>query len=110
MKSFKRFVKEASGFPTGPVGENPVMRKVRLDSFLTFYGPGGLATPDDVEALEQVQQGLTSTIKEVPWSVMTRGIAKEGEQLNSDELHLRTFWRRWNTLMVDAGSAVSAAE
>ena len=26
-------------------------RARRLDSFLTFYGPGGLATPDDVEAL-----------------------------------------------------------
>ena len=23
MKSFKKFMKEASGFPTGPVGENP---------------------------------------------------------------------------------------
>ena len=23
MKSFKKFIKEASGFPTGPVGENP---------------------------------------------------------------------------------------
>ena len=101
---------EVTAWALGPVDENPVMRKVRLDSFLTFYGPGGLATPDDVEALEQVQQGLTSTIKEVPWSVMTRGIAKEGEQLNSDELHLRTFWRRWNALMVDPGSAISAGE
>ena len=24
----------------------------KLDSFLTFYGPGGFAPPDDVEALE----------------------------------------------------------
>jgi p-cumate 2,3-dioxygenase alpha subunit len=24
---------------------------------------------------------------------------KEGEQLNTDELHLRAFWRRWNALM-----------
>ena len=23
MKTFKKFIKEASGFPTGPVGENP---------------------------------------------------------------------------------------
>ena len=23
MKSFKSYIKEASGFPTGPVGENP---------------------------------------------------------------------------------------
>ncbi len=26
----------------------------------TFYGPGGFATPDDVEALELVQQGLAN--------------------------------------------------
>lgn len=99
---------EVTAWALGPVGENPVMRKVRLDSFLTFYGPGGLATPDDVEALEQVQEGLTSTFKEAPWSVMTRGIAKKGEQLNSDELHLRTFWRRWNALMMDADNILSA--
>ena len=84
------------------------MRKVRLDAFLTFYGPGGFATPDDVEALMQVQRGIAETVNEVPWSVMTRGIAKEGEQLNSDELHLRTFWRRWNELMT--GNMLSAAE
>src|SRR5690349_3972691 len=47
----------------GPVEETPLARKVRLDSFLTFYGPGGLATPDDIEALESVQQGL-ATYKE----------------------------------------------
>ena len=101
---------EVTAWALGPVGESPVMRKVRLDSFLTFYGPGGLATPDDVEALRQVQEGLTSTVREVPWSVMTRGIAKDGEQLNSDELHLRTFWRRWNELMTGEQAAVEAAE
>ena len=103
---------QVTAWALGPVGESPIMRKVRLDSFLTFYGPGGLATPDDVEALEQVQNGLTSTVKEVPWSVMTRGIAKDGEQLNSDELHLRTFWRRWNALMTgdDVSAKAEAAE
>ena len=100
---------KVTAWALGPVGESAVMRKVRLDSFLTFYGPGGLATPDDVEALEQVQQGLTSTVKEVPWSVMTRGIAKDGEQLNSDELHLRTFWRRWNALMTGEAATTAAA-
>lgn len=100
---------KVTAWALGPIGENATMRKVRLDSFLTFYGPGGLATPDDVEALEQVQQGLTSTVKEVPWSVMTRGIAKDGEQLNSDELHLRTFWRRWNELMTGTASDISVA-
>ena len=101
---------KVTAWALGPVGESAIMRKVRLDSFLTFYGPGGLATPDDVEALEQVQAGLTSTVKEVPWSVMTRGIAKDGEQLNSDELHLRTFWRRWNTMMTGEAAAIETAE
>ena len=82
----------------GPTEETPTARAVRLDSFLTFYGPGGFATPDDVEALESVQAGL-ATYREVPWSVMTRGMAKEGEQLNTDELHLRAFWVEWDKLM-----------
>jgi hypothetical protein len=53
-----------------------------------------------VEALESVQQGLASW-REVPWSVMSRGMAKEGEQLNTDELHLRAFWLQWAELMGD---------
>ena len=56
------------------------------------------ATPDDIAALESVQQGL-ATYREVPWSVMNRGMAKEGEQLNTDELHLRAFWIQWDKLM-----------
>ena len=60
----------------------------------------GLATPDDVEALEMVQAGIAATHREVPWSVMSRGMAKTGEQLNSDELHLRAFWLQWEKLML----------
>jgi len=82
----------------GPIEESEVARAVRLDSFLTFYDPGGFATPDDVEALESVQKGM-ATFKEVPWSVMSRGMSKDGEQLNTDELHLRAFWIRWKELM-----------
>jgi phenylpropionate dioxygenase-like ring-hydroxylating dioxygenase large terminal subunit len=82
----------------GPIEESPQARAIRLDSFLTFYGPGGFATPDDVEALESVQKGMT-TYREVPWSVMSRGMNKVGEQLNTDELHLRAFWLRWHELM-----------
>ena len=84
----------------GPKEETATSRARRLDSFLTFYGPGGLATPDDVEALEMVQKGV-STWREVPWSEMSRGMNKPGDQLNTDEEHLRTFWRRWNELMTD---------
>jgi p-cumate 2,3-dioxygenase alpha subunit len=85
----------------GPKGESAAARAIRLDSFLTFYGPGGFATPDDIEALESVQAGMAS-YREIPWSVMTRGMAKEGEQLNTDERHLREFWIQWDKLMRDA--------
>ena len=64
--------------------ETPEARAIRLDSFLTFYGPGGFATPDDVEALELVQQGLANW-QDDRWSEMSRGMGKNGERLNSDE-------------------------
>ena len=51
-------------------GGDAARAPVRLDSFLTFYGPGGFATPDDIEALESVQQGLAA-YREVQWSPMT---------------------------------------
>lgn len=86
----------------GPKEESESARARRLDAFLTFYGPGGFATPDDVEALELVQQGLANW-KDDPWSEMSRGMAKadDDHQLNSDEHHLRTFWRHWNKLMTE---------
>jgi p-cumate 2,3-dioxygenase alpha subunit len=82
----------------GPQEESESARARRLDSFLTFYGPGGFATPDDVEALECVQSGLR-TWQEIQWSELSRGLDKKGEQLNTDELHLRAFWRQWDKHM-----------
>jgi p-cumate 2,3-dioxygenase alpha subunit len=92
---------DVTAWALGPTGESAKARAIRLDSFLTFYGPGGFATPDDVEALESVQKGLAAH-REVPWSVMTRGIDKAGEQLNTDELHLREFWIHWDRYMRNA--------
>jgi p-cumate 2,3-dioxygenase alpha subunit len=89
-----------TAWAVGPKDESASSRARRLDSFLTFYGPGGLATPDDVAALECVQDGL-ATWREAPWSEVSRGMNKAGEQLNTDEEHLRAFWRRWNELMTD---------
>ena len=87
-----------TAWAAGPVEESGTSRARRLDSFLTFYGPGGFATPDDVEALELVQQGLAAW-REVGWSEISRGMNKSGQQLNTDEIHLRAFWREWNRLM-----------
>jgi len=82
----------------GPVEETEEQRARRLHAFLTFYGPGGFATPDDVAALEATQQGY-STWREIEWNEMSRGMANTGTQSNTDEGHLRVFWRRWRDLM-----------
>ncbi len=89
-----------------PVDEDPVLHDVRLDNFLTFLGPGGLATPDDVEALECCQRGF-STWQELPWSDISRGIGKERPAI-TDELQMRAFWRRWNQLMTGDPAAVGS--
>ena len=84
----------------GPVEETEAQRARRLYAFLTFYGPGGFATPDDVAALEAAQQGYQA-YREVPWNDMSRGMNKspDEEQLHTDEGHLRVFWRKWAEMM-----------
>jgi p-cumate 2,3-dioxygenase subunit alpha len=78
--------------------EDPTVRKVRLESYVTFAGPGGLATPDDVEALESCQQGARSGVE---WSNLSRGYFSE-EPPMSGELQMRVFWRRWQQQLLAA--------
>jgi p-cumate 2,3-dioxygenase alpha subunit len=80
-----------------PKGESREARKRRLDNFLEFLGPGGFATPDDVEALESAQRGYASA-KFAPWNDISRGMLKEVPSSN-DENQMRAFWREWNRLM-----------
>jgi phenylpropionate dioxygenase-like ring-hydroxylating dioxygenase large terminal subunit len=82
--------------------EDADLRARRLDNFITFQGPGGFATPDDLEALEACQAGFR-TGAGVPWSDISRGMHRErsGQSCPStDELPLRAFWRKWQKLMV----------
>ena len=87
---------EISAWALAPKEENPEMRALRLDNFLTFLGPGGFATPDDVEMLESCQRGFAN--KEVMWSDISRGMKRE-RPLPNDELQMQTFWRRWHQLL-----------
>ena len=80
--------------------------KRRLDSFLTFLGPGGFASPDDVEALESCQQGFAAT--EVEWSDISRGMARTAT--SQDELQIRTFWRAYASMMDGAGFPARVTE
>jgi p-cumate 2,3-dioxygenase alpha subunit len=72
----------------------------RLDSFLTFLGPGGFASPDDVEALESCQQGF-ATQPDLEWSDISRGMTRVPKP--DDELQMRTFWRAWASQLDGAG-------
>jgi p-cumate 2,3-dioxygenase alpha subunit len=81
------------GWALAPQEESAWARKFRLSNFLEFLGPGGFATPDDVEALEQCQRGFENH-REVPWSDISKGMGK-AQASYDDELQMRAFWTRW---------------
>jgi p-cumate 2,3-dioxygenase alpha subunit len=88
---------EITAWALGPQDESAENRALRLDNFLTFLGPGGYATPDDVEALESCQRGFVN--REVAWSDLSRGM-KRAQPITTDELQMRAFWRQWHALML----------
>ncbi|GAA5210862.1 aromatic ring-hydroxylating oxygenase subunit alpha [Streptomyces thinghirensis] len=88
---------EVTAWHLAPTDEGEELHRQRLDNFLTFWGPGGLASPDDVEALETVQKSCAA-LKELGWSDVSRGMTKPAVDAD-DELQLRTWWRHWNKLM-----------
>ena len=87
---------EVTAWNLAPKEESSDMLARRLDSFLTFLGPGGFATPDDVEALEACQAGFRA--EGVQWSDISRGMHREPR--STDELQMRGFWRRWHGHMM----------
>jgi len=87
---------EVNAWAMAPREESPEDEALRLDNFLTFLGPGGFATPDDVEMLESCQRGFIN--REVGWSDISRGMHREIPRTD-DELQMRAFWRRWNELI-----------
>ena len=80
-----------------PIGEEPEVRHRRLNNFLEFLGPGGFATPDDVEALESAQRGY-GALKFAPWNDISRGMLRETPR-HDDEAQMRAFWREWKRRM-----------
>lgn len=84
---------EVTAWSIGPSEESPWMRKNRLNQFLEFLGPGGFATPDDVEMLEQCQLGYRNA-KEAAWNDVSRGMLS-AQPATVDEHQIRVFWERW---------------
>ena len=64
-------------------------------NFLEFLGPGGFATPDDVEALESCQIGFDAGGER--YNDISRGMLREAQM--DDELQMRAFWRQWAAQM-----------
>jgi hypothetical protein len=97
---------DITAWALAPIDERPEHRAMRLDNFLTFLGPGGFATPDDVEMLEACQMGFAN--REVEWSDISRGMKRE-HPLPNDELQMRAFWRQWHELITLSATAQGRA-
>jgi p-cumate 2,3-dioxygenase alpha subunit len=95
---------DVTAWQLAPSSELLSLRQRRLDSFLTFLGPGGFATPDDVEALESCQQGYSGG--GVEWNDISRGMGRK--PLANDEAQMREFWRRWQQQMGSAADRTDA--
>jgi phenylpropionate dioxygenase-like ring-hydroxylating dioxygenase large terminal subunit len=100
---------DVTAWHLAPRNEPPSARDLRLKTLVSFIGPGGLATPDDVEAYEAIQRGVYSTAGDqregVDWNDISRGMEAEFAGLpgrSIDESSIRGFWRRWDELVGDA--------
>lgn len=88
---------QINAWALAPKEESERSRKFRLFNFLEFLGPGGFATPDDVEALEQCQRGFQN-MKEAGWSDISKGMGKQTPAYD-DEAQMRAFWSSWSERM-----------
>ena len=92
---------EVTAWSLQPADDDPVLRDMRQENFLTFWGPAGLATPDDIEALERCQKGFEGHAV-APWNDISRGMIRTGAGAGAkftDELQMRAFWREWDRIM-----------
>ena len=88
---------EVTAWSLQPSDDDPELHRMRQENFLTFWGPAGLATPDDIEALERCQRGFAA-YEVAPWNDISRGM-QSGSPTFSDDLQMRTFWREWDRRM-----------
>ncbi|MBR1087716.1 Rieske 2Fe-2S domain-containing protein [Bradyrhizobium manausense] len=88
---------QVNAWAAAPRGESGWARKFRLFNFLEFLGPGGFATPDDVEALEHCQRGYLNS-REVRWNDISKGMSQATPAM-TDEEQMRAFWKQWNARM-----------
>ncbi|MDT3670216.1 MAG: aromatic ring-hydroxylating dioxygenase subunit alpha [Aromatoleum sp.] len=86
-----------------PKNEDPALRKLRLDNFISFLGPAGFGSPDDIEMLELCQQGIEGT--SMQWSEYSKGFGPQcgdslkGEGGPDDEVQIQAYWTQWDRVV-----------
>ena len=72
---------EVQAWMLAPIEEPSDATALRIKTLVSFIGPGGLATPDDLEAQEAIQRGIMSTAGDtregVDWNDVSRGMDAE---------------------------------
>ncbi len=91
---------ELSVWTVVPVDEDAQVLAARVNDIPLFQGPGGFATPDDVEALESCQAGFAA--REVAWTDLSKGMHRAPQ--SGDEDQIRGFWRQWHADMLERPS------
>jgi p-cumate 2,3-dioxygenase subunit alpha len=92
---------EINAWALAPREESEWLRKYRLFNFTEFLGPGGFATPDDVEAIEKCQRGY-AVGELAAYNDISKGMLREGGPQFDDEDQMRAFWIEWERRLADA--------
>ena len=95
------------GWAIAPEEESDALRKIRMDNFVSFLGPAGFGSPDDIEMLELCQQGIEHS--PVEWTEMSKGYgnaadARIAEGPPDDEVQIQAYWTQWDRVMRDIDS------
>ena len=92
---------DVNAWTLAPREESEWLRKYRLINFTEFLGPGGFATPDDVEAIEKCQIGYASAANGL-YNDISKGMAREGAPSFDDEAQMRSFWLEWDRRLAES--------
>lgn len=97
---------EVNAWALAPREESEWRRKYRLYNFTEFLGPGGFATPDDVEAIEKCQQGYAAASPGAggaQYNDISKGMLRAETASYDDEEQMRAFWREWDRRIAAVG-------
>lgn len=83
---------QISVWAAGFENESDLEHQARMDALISFVGPGGLGTPDDVEILESCQRAYAH--QGLAYSDFSRGMVPETSH-HTDEAQNRGFWNEW---------------